>query len=243
MRKRRNNIKTLILITCLTLTLAMQAAPALAVTISDDIFNNADWTAQKFGDGNFTASQIASGGNPNEFRQTNHSDLNTGQSIAVFQILSTGVYDPSVSGAIASIDFSFDLKFIGGSTGTSQVGYRLALEQAGSFYFSDALSIALGPGDGAPGATWDSFAFSGLTELNFALLSGPGSLNFSASGDPIMFGYLTNNTAMANLVQTSSGIDNFSVTITPVPEPASVALLLAGIGTLLVWDKLRRDSA
>ena len=191
-------------------------SPSLAQTYSDTVFNNADWTVQQFLTGSFSTAQVATGGNPDHFRRTEHSALNTGQSIILMHFKPSAVYDPKVSGAIQSIDFSFDLKFLGGSTGTSQVGYRLAVRQADALYFSlPQLGVAQGPGSGLPGAGWSPFSFKGLVASNFARYGGTGTIDFSANGPPITFGYLTTNTVTADGTSTTSGIDNWFVNVSP----------------------------
>jgi hypothetical protein len=229
-----------------------------AVVFFDEVFNDADWTAQQFLDGNFSAFQVAAGGNPDEFRQIDLSNLDTGQNIIAVDTRTGAVYDPTVSGAIASIDFSFDVNFLGGTAGTRVVGYRLALEQAGSRYFSGPggafLGVAQGPGNGLPGNSWDPFAFAGLTAANFVNLSGPNALDFSSTGAPIAFGYLaTTGMSLPNVDNggTSSGIDNWFVGVTPIqdggglgviPEPTSMLLFgLGGLG-LGVVNRRRRAS-
>jgi hypothetical protein len=132
-----------------------------------------------------------------------------------------------VLGAISSVDFSLDLRFVGGSVGTSQVGYQLVLVQGDTHYNALATggAVAQGPGNGLPNG-WSSQAFTGLTADSFTWLSGSGPLNpdFSASGGVIQLGYLSQNTSIDTGVATTSGIDNWMVTIHSVAEPSGLAL-------------------
>jgi PEP-CTERM motif len=229
----------------IALLVATTSATQASVVFSDDTFVDAAWTAQKFLNGSVTAFQVASGGNTGPFRETDHTGLNNTQSIIVIHTMNAAIYDPAVSGAIGSIDFGFDLKFLGGSTGTSQMAYRLALVQNGSTYFSNGvfLGVATGPGNGQPGAAWVNFSFTGLNASSFAQNSGAGTLDFSGGGAPITFGYLTTNTVVTDNTSIMSGIDNWIVTVNPiaVPEPSSLALLGTGaVAAALYFSRRRR---
>jgi hypothetical protein len=224
------------------------SASALPVSVADGTFADTDWSAAEIldtsGAATFAASQQIAGGNPGEFRQTQHSVPGAGQSIIVDQVFSGGHYDPAASGAIDHIDFALDVRFTGGSVGTSQVGYQLILVQGGVHY--NALStgaVALGPGGGAPGA-WLSFSFPNLTRDSFTRVfgSGPDRPDFSATGGDIRFGYMTQNTSIDTAISTTSGIDNWSVLVY-APEPPASALLGAALVGLAVAAVGRRPCA
>src|SRR5262245_10032224 len=117
------------------------------VKFSDTAFLDSGWNTTQLLDGSFSAFQVGTGGNPGQFRQTDQS-MNPGESIILIHTRTAAVYDPSVSGAVGIVNGSFNVKFVAGSTGTSQVAYRLALEQAGSLYISGDYVVALGPGNG-----------------------------------------------------------------------------------------------
>jgi hypothetical protein len=202
---------------------------ALALTIADDTFLDASWSTSELIDTAGTAAFSTS---------QQHSIPVGGQSIGLGQIFTASSYDLVRGGAIESIDFSLDLRFIGGSLGTSQVGYQLLLVQAGSFYnaLGTAGAVALGPGNGLPGP-WSSHSFSALTATSFTNLqsSGPVHPDFSTLGSPLQFGYLTQNTSIDTAIATTSGIDNWSVTIhSRVPEPPAVALVAAALLILVL---------
>jgi hypothetical protein len=229
----------------LVLGLALAPVPASGLSISDSSFAEADWSATEVldsaGTAMFTTSQQLAGGNPDAYRQTTHSIPDAGQSIILSHVFSGAHHDPAVSGAIGSIDFSLDLRFVGGSDGTAQVGYQLALVQAGTHYRAPATAgaVAQGPGNGLPGL-WSSFAFGGLDAASFTRVFGPGPANpdFSAGGAEIRFGFLTQNSALETAIATTSGIDNWTVTV-HVPDPAAAGLLGAVLIALLV---LRRTA-
>ena len=215
------------------------AAPliARAATISDDTFADADWSAvatpSSSPSSTFSATQQLLGGNPNAYRETGHGVLSGFQSISLAHVYLGASYDPATAGSIASIDFSLDVRFVEGSSGTSRVDYQLLIVQGGSRYNAVAATAqALGPGDGQPGR-WQSFSFTGLTAQSFALLSGsgPATPDFSSAGAPIQFGFLTLNGTSTVDIMTTSGIDNFVVDIHPVPEPSARLLLtVASLG-------------
>jgi hypothetical protein len=233
--------------------LGMTNSQAASVSFFDGTFEEANWSSQKFLDGNATDFQVATGGNPGSFRETVLSDLNNGQFIIVVELSEPSVYDPSTQGAITSIDFAFDLKFLGGSAGTSIVGYRLALKQNDSLFYSRdfdpndpalLLGVAMGPGDGAPSAAWEHFAFSGVTVAEFSRQSGSATLDFSAGGAPITFGFLAVTGVDRDNTSTQSGIDNWEVTVnTVVPIPATSLLAGSGLLGLLPFGRRRRVTA
>jgi hypothetical protein len=212
------------------IALGCLASAAEAVTFSDSTFADSDWSAALIFDSttsgaSFSAMQVGTGGNPGEFRATTHDWTGPG-GLAVGHFQSGAAYDPTLNGQIVSITVSFDLLFLGGSTGTSQVGHGVLLEQNGSLYLSgpNGFGVALGPGNGLPGA-WMPFAFSGLTASDFQRLSGPGPAapDFSSAGGLIRLGYFTTN-GSGPTVSTRSGIDNWSFTIVSGaigPGPAS----------------------
>src|SRR5262245_32170817 len=144
---------------------------AAALTLSDGTFADADWSALEIvdtsGSASFSVSHESAGGNPDDFRQTQHTVPGSAQSIILDHIYAGGHYDPAAEGAIQTIDFTLDVRFVGGSVGTSRVGYQLLLVQGDSHY--NALStaaVALGPGAGVPGG-WLSFSFNGLSSASF----------------------------------------------------------------------------
>jgi hypothetical protein len=226
----------------LALALILGSAPirAAALTISDDTFFETQWNAGLVFDTpgiSFTGSQQLGGGNPGEFRQTVHSISAIRTSIFVSHVFSGAQYDPAVQGEIESIDFALDVRFIGGPVGTSLVSYQLLLEQANSLYTAaGAMGMAQGPGDGLPGP-WSSHSFTGLEADDFALLTGPGPTHpdFSAGGMVIRFGFLTQNATSTVPIATTSGIDNWSVTILPEPRAGLLACAV-----LLSWSVARR---
>jgi hypothetical protein len=218
---------------------------AQTVTFSDGTFADADWSSAKIADttagsaATFTAGQIATGGNPDAYRQTFHSYC-TGY-MAVAHVRIGAVYDPGVNGPITGIDASYDLRHFLPPSGQA-VSYKVLLLQDGNYYGSL-------PGSPTFLDSWLPFTETGLLASDFHLVSGsgPATPNFGASGAPITVGYVTSNTSTGGCLTRTSGIDNWSVTVhslTPVPAlpawaGAALALVLVAAGAF--WIRRRRS--
>jgi hypothetical protein len=218
-----------------------QAAP---VMFSDGTFNDADWndTAVMFGGGGTaTTSQTSTGGNPGSFREIDITVVaNLEARVDIFSINSNAIYDPSASGAIASIDYSEDSILLDtfNTLGGAGQAAAPALLQNGILY---SLTLTTGA-FGTPDRTWTSHQLVSLTVSDF--LSGSLVPDFSASGAPIQFGYRRAiSHPPGNLEQgLTGGIDNWSLTVNPVIVPLPPALILmvfglAGMGSLLPCKK------
>ena len=198
----------------------------------DGVFDDSDWTAQlgfiNATNASFTAQQIVSGGNPNEYRETDHQWTGLG-GLNVLHLNSNAIYDPSVSGSIAEIDYSFDLNWLNAPNGPGGVGYSLLIFQNGTYYAANQQLIQQ--------SNWSAVGESALSATDFTRhqVTGTGGINpdFSASGSLLQFGYLSSNGTSANQsVTTRSGIDNWSVDVQAVPEPSSFVLFLViALGT------------
>ncbi len=93
---------------------------------------------------------------------------------------SSWTYDPSVSGAIASISGSVDVRATGGSL------VYIGLEQNGTVFWSPGLSSNL-----VVTTTYQTFSSAGLTEADFSATIGTGELDLSAAGSEISVGFVT----------------------------------------------------
>jgi len=216
--------------------------PILAdpVTFSDGTFNDADWAATEIcgcAEGSFAAGQVATGGNPDAYRQTDlvfpggsRTSGTAGASI-VAHLNPDAVYDPAVEGTIITIDYSFDnIEF-----SNYNVGFSLLISQNETDYIAFFVF-------GLDGALpwWTHVSHAGVTASEFYDTSSNGTHpDFSSTGAPIQFGYYNSNVGF-EVHESLSGIDNWSVTVNsgveppPGPEPSSSpepssALLLGSI--------------
>ncbi|MBN8281453.1 MAG: hypothetical protein J0M16_12660 [Gammaproteobacteria bacterium] len=208
------------------------SGPARAATIEffDGTFADADWTVAKISDNtpgagaSFTATQVATGGNPGEYREVIHV-YGLG-SIIVGYLRNAATFDPSVSGSIVSLAYSYDTQRLQLNTGA--VAYTPVIFQNNTWYGLPAY-------DTTTNQAWTSFGLSGLTAASFIARvgSGPAAPDFSATGAPMVFGYLSanTNTNAAVTATRSAGIDNWRVEVTTanVPLPAGGWLLATGV--------------
>jgi hypothetical protein len=202
------------------------------VVISDSTFNDSDWAHSEISDtgnnGALTVSQQLAGGNPGSYQQGIHvwgpGFVSYGHS------LSTITYDPSVQGAISTIDFSYDFiteAVTNPSTGGVATSFLIA--QGASTWAYGSITVTAG-------TSWQTNSAIGLDASLFA------GIDFSAAGSPITFGYLTSNSTNVIDGRTSTwGIDNWSVTINQVPLPA--ALWLFGSGLLGLASIAKRQKS
>ena len=237
-------------------TCVLAASPALAATtvFSDQTFNLANYTLGSFKDAAVTVNsygQTLVGGNPGAALQGTVSSTGLNAQGVLFTALeNVFVYDPSVSGAITSLDFSLD-RFADPTNGGQAVGVgsyslRLLAQQDAQLYQATFIS---GP-FGAPGGTWHSLLQNGIAASDFSTLDATnftgsgavGGLNFG--GDAITFGFaMRGGGTISTLDQTNDlRADNFllSVNSATAPEPASWAMMiigLAGVGGAMRWRR------
>ena len=223
-------------ITAVKLSIVWLLAAAAAnaqVVFQDDTFANGNWTATKIFDGTsgsagtFSAGQVGSGGAPGSYRETTLGTSGAGV-IVVAQEMSGAVYNPAVSGAISGLSYIFSVSAtsvtpdLDPSPGT-YVEISLLIKQGG-VYYSGQTSTTLSPDE--VGIGWAGSGQSGLTGSNFSLVqgqSGAAQPDFSSSGAPLQFGYMTSNQGLGTPDSNASttGVDNWSVSVAAVPEPAS----------------------
>lgn len=177
--------------------------------LRDDFTTGSQWTATVSGNGStHSVTNNATGGNPGGYRRMGHN-VPTTSSIVVRHVYTGGSYDPSASGAIRHLHYwedriQFNPPFAGAAVGAH---FRI-FQGAGSYSIPVALNLATG---GFSTTTWESVPLLRLTPSSFS----PATVNFTASGGSITFGYQrsnTNNSTTQPFV-TTHGIDNWTVVI------------------------------
>lgn len=236
--------KRLAMSSALTVLGLSAGAAQAAVSYFDGVFNNADWGLVVLTNATGTGStasgtQVPTGGNPNEFRRVQHTLNVTGSpfngAVFSFHINTNATYNPAISGAITSIDYSEDdINFIPETVvpGNGQ-GSGLLIVQGGRYYRQQSPLFIM---PHSQFANWASNAAPGLIASDFAEVSLTGIINagsnpdFSAGGGIITFGFHRGNSGNGGY-STDTGIDNWSVRVIPAPSAAAI-LGLAGVATL-----------
>jgi len=205
-------------------SLFLQSALADGVQDMDGTFNDGDWDTVvevrglPNGTGSGTAQQVLNGGrnggayreimvtrDPNSAGQDNSTRLYSFATSHPNQ-----PYDPFIMGAIESIDISLWGKQFGGGSGGTVLP---AVRQGGNVYASIV-------GQSVPDQDWALKSFAGLTESDFIIVGSPASHpDFSAAGQPLEFGFgYVASTPSDQTVTRTVGFDDWSLTVTPVPE-------------------------
>lgn len=206
------------------------------VSYTDSTFAEGDWTVTVilYGAGGAAdVSQNTSGGNPGAYRSYVHTVTPTVASSAavyVFSMRTGAVYDPAEDGAIASIAYSEDTKTNSLGWG-NQIGGAMALRQDAILYYGGYRIDA--------GSAWTTHSASSLTANDFISLSGTSHPDFSSEGSPIIFGFFRASSQPSGhnwITEVAGGTDNWQVTVTSVPEPTTMSLLIVGLGAL-AWRK------
>jgi len=198
----------------------------------DEAFNNTDWTSVVTlgSPSSFVNGQVAAGGNPGAYRQT---DVTAGSTINSTHISSAITWDPSTQGALTILHFSFDGNYLSASPAVP-IDLEPILRQGGVIFapnFDATPPPSLGGG-------WQNLQSSPLGQANFidsSSFGGTGTLqpDFSATGGLIEFGYALG--FGPGSFTTSAGIDNYLV----APEPTTIWLLASGLVGLAFWRPQR----
>ena len=188
------------------LALAGLNARAQTVTFSDQDFNDSDWTAEIIvneagSSAKFQARQDPNRGNPGAFRRIKHESetRSTRVEIHVAHLRGGAVYDPSESGRISSIGYSYDLKNLESRTIWHSM-YYLVIFQNNTYYRS--------PRDRISRLDWTPFDRSGLETRNCTRVAGDGPRrpNFSENAPPLEFGFASVSDFPASGGEVSPGL-------------------------------------
>ncbi len=238
----------LLLVSCVSPNLAIANT-----TFSDSTFNLSDYSISKYQTGVddvAVVSQILTGGNP---AATIQSVINIpptgGSTFHATQFLSNSTfhYDPSLQGAISSIDASTDLyaSFTAGGVPApfSEAGVFSVIQGGNIYVHSQQVSPVV--------ANFTPVHAFGLKAADFTLVTDRNNIfavdptqhpNFSSG--ILEFGVVGLAYIPAGYPATTAvnRFDNLNFNITAVPEPEAYAMLLAGLG-LLSFMSHRRKTA
>jgi hypothetical protein len=232
-----------------------------STTFSDSTFNLSDYsisTYQTSGVEN-TVSQTSSG-NPGPALQiqvhiprTFESTFHASQAI----INTTFRYDPSIQGAIDSLEQSLDWRGVVVQNGVSvpyspvgtQIGGLLLIRQDGHSYVPlsrDTGSSIVG------GETFSHAHFFDLKASDFGLVTDPLSRSIDSTQHPsftsgvlefgLPLGFSGTNLFGFPETNATATIDNLSITVSSVPEPETYAMLLAGLGVVSFLGRRKNRS-
>jgi hypothetical protein len=218
---------------------AVAAASACAgtITFADGDFGP-EWSLSTYDGaaGGQASNVVTYFGNPLNSWEV-HTTTNAYTASAILN--SNFIYDPSTSGAIASLDIALQYNRHY-AFGQGQAVHSVLARQAGSTYVADYFTT--GPSDfnllwyERP---WLDRVTTGLTVTDFSLAAGAGALDFSAAGAPIEFGFSSGNTSGQNII---IFYDNYDLTINTanVPLAPALPLLATGIGALFFTTRSKR---
>ncbi len=222
-------------ITVMTLSASVAIA---SVTYTDGTFTNSNWGFETFvagsGGGSGSATQSAATGNPGSARRvTLTTGPQVGDGIYALSRFGTTVatrYEPATQGAITSLDFSIDARFVTGTfTGAGQAVYLGAKQ--GTTIFGVYMGVT-----GSTGL-WTTLATTNFSPALFVHLSGPvTTFDTTASGAPIRFGFINANGNGGSPYTTTVDYDNFNLVVNNVPSPG----ILAGASVAGIMSVRRR---
>lgn len=221
--------------------LTFSSMAAASVTFSDGTFNLSDYSISTYqtGGADITVSQTLVGGNPGAALQVDTHIPATAVSAfytTEYLVNKTFQYDPSLQGAIDSIEFTYDA--YGAISRPASHAVAVVLTQGGNIYsYVDVIS------DPTLGGTYVTAHAAGLKATDFSLITDLKNITAvdptqhpSFSSGTLGFGipgFLYGN-GFFGIPDTSSVVkfDNLSFTISAVPEPETYAMLLAGLGLI-----------
>ena len=213
--------------------------------LSDGTFDPLDWNsalAVMTGNGGaVVAVQEPALGNPGANYLVTHTvngrvEVGQPSTMSASHLRMNFIYDPTISGAINSLDISLDDNHIG-------IGgqfYSFIVQQDGMLFSTMDALTSIG---------WTTTSMVGLSAGDFAKVLPDGSRDaasnpdFSQSGAAIIFGFLTSNSnlSLAGIVR-QAAYDNFEVSLmtAAIPIPTAVWLFGPAVFTLLVSIRHRQ---
>jgi hypothetical protein len=187
------------------------------IVFEDSEFALADWAVAAISEPatngpTHVEEQATSGGNPGAYRKTTITMPPGPTRLLVFDTLQSASYDPAAQGAVYRITFTQDYIALPGALGVLPA---LLIEQDGRRYMANGF-MSLGT------LTWNAAAFPAVFDASaFYRVDGPACAagescpDFSASGQPIHFGFANSNQGLAGFAGVSGGfgVDNWKVTV------------------------------
>ncbi len=177
-------------------------------TLFDTTLAAGDWVSTKIIDttpgaaASTTSTSHPSGGASGPFRETSHTWSDG--AIFVAHLNPAFVLNPAVQ-PIHTVDFQFFANHFTFATVGGAVAVSLLVQQGSGWYAAPATNVF--------GNAWVSYVQQGFTAADFALVAGSGTPHpdFSPTGAPLTFGYMTANSANGGPVTKSIGVDNYMV--------------------------------
>ena len=189
-----------------------------AVTVSDGDFSG--WSADVSLVGGQTSTDLTVGGNPGPYRNVT---TNTNAAVFTSHYDSTNVVDPGVVGEIASFDFTIDFRIQNAFGQGMSIGL-LAIQDGTHFQLGQAGNTITG----STATGWQLRSVADATVLG--TISGSGTLDTSASGNPITLGFYTGNSSGTGI---SIDYDNWSATANTIPEPMMASAIGGMVSAML----------
>lgn len=142
----------------------------------------------------------------------------------------------AVAGLLAAASFSSFAALTPSDLGTLTTTGKSFSSIVGPGSFEEVLTFSVGPSFATSGGitSFNFFDFSGLTDFKFVYTSGTTLFGpFTGSG-PVSLGNLAAGmyTGTFSGSSTTGGYYAGALRVTPVPEPETLALMLAGLGAI-----------
>lgn len=203
-----------------TATSVLRVSSLPGVVYQDSDFLASDWAVTAIADPAqggpaYTASQSATGGNPDAFRSIAYQMTAGPSAMTAFQTMRSATYDPRSQGPIYTIDLAQDCNNLTTSVLQNEtVSAKPMLEQGGRRFAPQLWSSACAH-------YWLTARGASLRADEFELVAGPACgadeacPDFSAGAAPIRFGFVSGvNLPLGRDAGTiTHGIDNWKVTV------------------------------